>query len=425
MAVQPRKIRARGANAKMRLAIAANYGEIPETGYVLLPFVSSAIGEEQPLLPDDTLGHGREMEDPTYDVITDTGDIVVPNDARNLWYWLKMAFGAPTSTPSVAASGSFDFSAQPAANSTVTINAVVITFVAANAVGPQVLIGANLPATLVALQAMLAASATAGIASQTYAVDGNSLTVTSKTLGVAGNSVALAAGDGSNATPSGDTLSGGAVDHVFTSGAQDIPDAAIEIGHEDVGTFTTNFGAKVNQLKFAMQRSGLSTVTCSMICKGETDPVGVSADPDADDLGQLRFTNAGGSLLVDGVQTGNIKSADCTISNELEPVDTIEEDGRIGGADPGNISNTGSMTVLYDSDDMANRARKRKPCEIQYKWKTPAGYALTIVFQRAFLPVTKKSITGPKGITRSYNWTASGAQGASVVVTLRNDVAAY
>jgi hypothetical protein len=77
------------------------------------------------------------------DAITTDGDVEVPIDAIGFGFWLKAAFGAPTTAGTVAATGAVTFSAQPAVNSTVTITGTAFTFVASGAMGNQVNIGAQ------------------------------------------------------------------------------------------------------------------------------------------------------------------------------------------------------------------------------------------------------------------------------------------
>ena len=89
--------RARGANAIMCAAYEATYGVAPVSGYRKLPFVSSALGDEQNLIAGDLLGYGREPLPPSRDVVNNDGDAVVPVDLRNFGYWLKLLMGAPTS----------------------------------------------------------------------------------------------------------------------------------------------------------------------------------------------------------------------------------------------------------------------------------------------------------------------------------------
>ncbi|KQM65788.1 hypothetical protein ASE75_06035 [Sphingomonas sp. Leaf17] len=90
--------RARGQNAGMALGFETAYGTPPTTGNRRMPFVSSNLGAEQGLIESDLLGRGRAPYDPTYDVVVNDGDVVVPLDTRFFGQWLRLLLGAPVTT---------------------------------------------------------------------------------------------------------------------------------------------------------------------------------------------------------------------------------------------------------------------------------------------------------------------------------------
>ena len=88
--------RAQGARARMALAFETTYGTAPASGYTRMPFASTSLGAEQPLLNSELLGYGRDPLAPVKDAVTADGDVVVPIDAEAFGFWLKAAFGTPT-----------------------------------------------------------------------------------------------------------------------------------------------------------------------------------------------------------------------------------------------------------------------------------------------------------------------------------------
>ncbi|MCB1340627.1 MAG: hypothetical protein KDK24_06100 [Pseudooceanicola sp.] len=91
--------RAQGARAQMALGFESVYGTAPAANsFWKMPFASTTLGSEQPLLNSELLGFGRDPLPPVLDAITADGDVVVPIDARFLGLWLKLLFGAPTTT---------------------------------------------------------------------------------------------------------------------------------------------------------------------------------------------------------------------------------------------------------------------------------------------------------------------------------------
>ena len=90
--------RAQGARAQMALAFETVYGTPPAGGFTRMPFASTSLGAEQPLLTSELLGYGRDPLAPIKDAVTADGDVVVPIDAEAFGFWLKAAFGEPTTT---------------------------------------------------------------------------------------------------------------------------------------------------------------------------------------------------------------------------------------------------------------------------------------------------------------------------------------
>jgi len=90
--------RAQGARAQMALAFETVYGTAPAGGYTRVPFASTSLGSEQPLITSELLGYGRDPLAPIKDAVTADGDVVVPIDAEAFGFWLKAAFGDPITT---------------------------------------------------------------------------------------------------------------------------------------------------------------------------------------------------------------------------------------------------------------------------------------------------------------------------------------
>jgi len=107
-----------------------------------------------------------------------------------------------------AASGTITLTGNPAANDTVTVGGTLITFVSANPVGSQVLLGSTAAQTAANLQAFLQASADVNISKCRYSTTLGVVTATYASVGTAGNAFTLAKSS-TNITLSAATLTGG------------------------------------------------------------------------------------------------------------------------------------------------------------------------------------------------------------------------
>lgn len=214
--------------------------------------------------------------------------------------------------------------------------------------------------------------------------------------------------------------------HLFMSGATTLPSMAIEIGHPEVPSFSTNYGARANTLRIDMRRSGLLNATLGLIAKGETIALNASsvANPATYPDGISRFAQARGQILRDGVQLANIVSADFSFSNAHDKVETIRPDGEIEDADPGMPMASGTIAARFADNNLLNLATSGAPTILNFGW-TIGNFSLYFAFKRVFLPRVKRPITGPGGIQASFNWQGASAIDPLMQVELINDQPSY
>lgn len=421
--------RAQGARAAMAFNFESVYGTPPGSGFRAVPFVSTDLGGEQPLLDNEVLGFGRDPLAPSRDAFNADGSVVIPLDVENLGLWLKATFGQPVTTATVAATGSITFSAQPAVNSTVTINGTVFTFVASGATGPQCNIGANLAATMTALAVVLNASAVPGVAAATYTATATAINIVHDTLGHSGNAFTLAASTTpvSNATVSGATLTGGANDHTFTSGSWTLPSLSIETQMPEVPRFSMYSGTVVDELSWEMKRSGLLQATAKLIAQGETVVGATAAGTLAAALNYKRFSHFDGSVLRDGVAIANITQARINYMNNLERIDAIRGDGRVDGVDPSIAALKGQIVTRFSDLTLFNQAIAGAPCALQFAHTISASEKFTFTAHAVYLPRPRVPIEGPGGVEATFDWQAALATSPARMATavLTNSVAAY
>lgn len=427
--------RARGSNAGMALEFEQAYGFPQPSGYRRMSFVSAALGEEQPLISGDLRGQGREPDEPDRDAADNQGDVVVPMCARQFGLWLKMGFGAPTTSAGKPARGSIIFSSQPANNATISVGGQTFTFVTGTPTANQIKIGTTVAYTVANAVRVLNSSTVPGVAAASYRQNdrGNGILIQHDALGVAGNAFAIEAGatPASNAVASGATLTGGAASggyrHIFTSGAVELPSAAIEIQHPEVPSYHMNFGVKLGVIAIQMQRGGNLTATLSLVAQGEEAATEASAAGTLDEgLEVARFSQFAGTVLRHGSPIADLVSGQLNLSNGLDPVPGIRGDGRITGLDEGDPAYTGQLGVRYSGPELQQQAENGEPCDLEYTWTRPGSdFSLRIILHRVFLPKAKKPVTGGGAVQATYAFQAAldRAAGHSVTIILDNDVA--
>lgn len=89
--------RAQGAQSKLTMAFETDFGVTPSTGGVVMPIISSSLKASQNLNDSNVIRGTRNPAAPSRGNIDASGSITPPVDVIGFGYWLKLAFGAPTS----------------------------------------------------------------------------------------------------------------------------------------------------------------------------------------------------------------------------------------------------------------------------------------------------------------------------------------
>jgi len=145
---------------------------------------------------------------PNLNAVATVVNAALAGSAICVWDGERFKITSTSAGAGTKATGNITLTGNPAAADTVTVNGTVVTFVAANPVGNQVLIGATSAITAANLQAFLAASANANIAAASYSTVGLVTTITHDNVGAAGNAFTLTEVS-TSITVSGATLTGG------------------------------------------------------------------------------------------------------------------------------------------------------------------------------------------------------------------------
>ncbi|WP_109464405.1 phage tail tube protein [Albibacillus kandeliae] len=312
--------RARGSRAQMALGFESVYGTPPAANaFWKMPFASSTLGSEQPLLGNELLGYGRDPLPPSKDAITANGDVVVPLDTRFLGIWLKALFGAPVTT------------------------------------------GASAPYS-----------------------------------------------------------------HLFKSGGDALPSMSIELQNPEVPSFRMNTGVKANSINWSMQRSGLVTATVSCISQGETPATSSSAGT-LEELVLQRFGPFNGAIKRDGSLLGNVVSGQITYTNNLDPVETIRDDGKIDGADESVAMLSGEIVVRFATTALLDQAVDGSSCELDFGYTIDSDNSFNLIAHAVYLPKPRLPIEGPGGMQATFAWQAAldPIEGVMCSAILVNDMAGY
>ena len=316
------KPRALGADIQFLGDFESTYGTPPAAGGYRKLFIGSTdLGAEKPMGYEPLLGQGRDALDPFYEAGDTRGDVRVPIDVEQFGWWLKLLFGAATTTGS----------ADP-------------------------------------------------------------------------------------------------YSHAYTSGGV-LPSATLETGHPQLSTprYKRAFGVKAGSLGFEMARRGQANATIGLIGQGETrHTTAVDASPTS--YGLTQFNRSRGVIRMGGALLGNIIGCQFNFSNNLDAAEPIRADGLIDGADEGEATANGTVTVRLSADTTISAAVDAEtPLSMETAFDRAGSPERSITFAtpRVFFSRPRERISGPGGIELTYDWRAAkdATAGYLLRATLVNNLA--
>lgn len=89
--------RAQGAQSHVAIAFESDFGTTPSTGGVIAPIISSSVKASQNLNDSTVIRGDRNPAAPFRGNIDTSGSLTIPMGVIDIGYWLKAAFGQPTS----------------------------------------------------------------------------------------------------------------------------------------------------------------------------------------------------------------------------------------------------------------------------------------------------------------------------------------
>jgi hypothetical protein len=203
------------------------------------------------------------------------------------------------------------------------------------------------------------------------------------------------------------TTGSGPYTHVFSSKADTLPSASLEIGMPEVPHFAMNKGLMVDSLSLSWQRAGQLTATLATIAQGEADPASSTSAGTPTEFDYYRFANRHGSITRGGSDLGDVTNATLRYTNNLDRVEEVRNDGLLGGIDPTMAMLNGQLTMRHSSTALISAATGATPAAMTFELARTASQSLVIAMPRVFLSRPKVGPDGPRGVSVTYDWIAA------------------
>ena len=225
-----------------------------------------------------------------------------------------------------------------------------------------------------------------------------------------------------NATVTGD---GTPHIHTFNSGATALPSYAIEVENEDITECRLAEGVMVESMQFSLSRTGPAKCTVNLVGKSENmSATSAAGTPTA--LALTRYSGFHATAKVGGAVFADCESAELTLSNNLEKVETLTGDGEIAGLEPAQVAVTGTVTLRFSDSTYYDLARAGTPVELELAYTIDADTSLAITVWQARLEIPRTEISGPGGIKASFAFKGErdSSSGLAYTVVMENTIAA-
>lgn len=226
--------------------------------------------------------------------------------------------------------------------------------------------------------------------------------------------------------PVTDEGSSGQFLHTYQSGVVGLPSFSIEIGHPAVPAFMMVSGLRINTMSFNFQRSGPAQVSIETEAQGEARDTTSQAGAPTEAVFN-RFNQFQGNIKKDGSPIGNITGATLVYTNNLERIEVIRSDGKIEDVDETLAACTGTLESRFADTTLLELAESAGAMELELAYIIDGDRQLVWTLHEVHLPKPKQTVSGPGGISASFDW--QGAKDPVLArmctVELYNDVASY
>lgn len=423
----------RGENNKIRFQFESSYGVRATGNYIQgQAFNINGMRGQSPLLTERTIGAGVEPQAPFRGSFNVDPSLPVPIDHRIFPYYLKNLMGAAQTPATLGARGYIEFTAQPANNSTMTINGVTWTFVTSGATGNQTNIGANLQATIDAAVSDLNGSADTDIDDATYSRLGNRLVISHDTADSSGNSFTLATNVTGAEVSKATLYGGGLISHEFRSGTyQSLTDLKPLTFEVDDPAFTGGNryliadGVVMRDLEFTITREGIPRATLSGAGRySNAESSSVAGTPTVPTYNA--YFQKQSFVLIDDVRLDSMTNAVFRFSNGLLKRETVVADGLVEAVDPGARSASINFDCYHSNNALAVAADAESTVTARMGFldKT-SGSEISFYLNEVHLPRPDTPYEAEGYTVASYEAQAAEGAARSLTVTVINDVSSY